>query len=85
MNKSMKKYRTTWPIIFLASFVICFLLFNLFPILYSFYMSTLDWAGYNEKVFVGLENFINIFTKDKVFWESVLNTLRIGLAAGFRH
>ena len=42
-------------------------------------MSTLDWAGYNEKVFVGLENFINIFTKDKVFWESVLNTLRIGL------
>lgn len=79
MNKSMKKYRTTWPIIFLASFVICFLLFNLFPILYSFYMSTLDWAGYNEKVFVGLENFINIFTKDKVFWESVLNTLRIGL------
>jgi ABC-type sugar transport system permease subunit len=42
-------------------------------------MSTLDWAGYNEKVFVGLKNFINIFTKDKVFWKSVLNTLRIGL------
>lgn len=78
MNKSMKKYRTTWPIIFLAPFVICFLLFNLFPIIYSFYMSTLEWAGYNEKVFVGFKNFINIFTKDKVFWESVLNTLRIG-------
>lgn len=75
----MKKYRTVWPFVFLAPFCICFLLFNLFPILYSFYMSTLDWAGYNEKVFVGLKNFVNIFTKDKLFWKSVLNTLRIGL------
>ncbi len=79
MNNSMKKYRTFWPVIFLAPFCICFLLFNLFPILYSFYMSTLDWAGYNEKVFVGLKNFVSIFTTDKVFWKSVLNTLRIGL------
>lgn len=75
----MKKYRTVWPFVFLAPFCLCFLLFNLFPILYSFYMSTLDWAGYNEKVFVGLKNFVNIFTKDKLFWKSVLNTLRIGL------
>lgn len=79
MNNSMKKYRTVWPFVFLAPFCLCFLLFNLFPILYSFYMSTLDWAGYNEKVFVGLKNFVNIFTKDKLFWKSVLNTLRIGL------
>lgn len=79
MNNSMKKYRTFWPCVFLAPFVICFLLFNLFPILYSFYMSTLDWAGYNEKVFIGLDNFVRIFIKDKQFWESVWNTLRIGL------
>lgn len=79
MNRSIKKYTRTWPIIFVAPFCICFLLFNLFPILYSFYMSTLDWAGYNEKVFVGLDNFVRIFTKDKVFWESVWNTVRIGI------
>ena len=42
-------------------------------------MSTLNWAGYNEKVFVGFQNFIDIFTKDKIFWQAVLNTLRIGL------
>jgi len=67
------------PLIFMAPFFICFFLFNLFPILYSFYMSTLNWAGYNQKVFVGLKNYIDIFTKDKIFWKSVLNTLRIGL------
>jgi ABC-type sugar transport system permease subunit len=42
-------------------------------------MSTLDWAGYNDKVFVGFQNFVEIFTEDASFWKSVLNTLRIGL------
>ena len=80
MNNSLKKYRVFWPVVFLSPFVICFFLFNLYPILYSFYMSTLDWAGYNEKVYVGFKNFISIFTKDKLFWKSVLNTLKIGLS-----
>ncbi|MCR5109088.1 MAG: sugar ABC transporter permease [Lachnospiraceae bacterium] len=79
MKKNIRKYSFTWPIIFLAPFFICFFLFNLFPILYAFYMSFLDWAGYNEKVFIGIKNYIEIFTRDKVFWRSVLNTLRIGL------
>lgn len=79
MNKSIKKYTRTWPAVFAAPFVICFLLFNLFPILYSFYMSTLDWAGYNEKKFVGMANFVEIFTRDKTFWKSVWNTIRIGI------
>lgn len=79
MKNSMRKYSVFWPTVFLAPFVICFLLFNLFPILYSFYMSTLDWAGYNEKIHVGLANFVRIFTKDKQFWESVWNTVKIGL------
>ncbi len=79
MRKSIKKYSVTWPIIFLAPFFICFFLFNLYPIGYSFYMSTLNWAGYNEKVFIGFKNFVDIFTKDKVFWKAVLSTLRMGL------
>ena len=79
MRKTIRKYSFTWPIIFLAPFFIFFLLFNLFPILYAFYMSTLDWAGYNDKIFIGLRNYQEILTRDKVFWRSVFNTLRIGL------
>ena len=75
----IKSNSNFWPIVFIAPFFICFFLFNLFPILYSFYMSTLNWAGYDTKVFVGLQNFVNIFTKDKVFWKSVLNTIKIGM------
>ena len=76
------KYKGFWPAFFLAPFCICFLIFNLFPILYSFYMSTLDWNGYSERTSVGLENYIAIFTKDTTFWTSLLNTIKIG-AVGF--
>lgn len=73
------KYKSTWPIFFLAPFCVCFLLFNLFPILYSFYMSTLDWNGYSEKHFIGIQNYIDIFTIDTTFWTSLFNTLKIGI------
>lgn len=79
MNNSIRKYNRTWPAVFLAPFCICFVLFNLYPIIYSFYMSTLDWAGYNEMKSVGLANYVEIFTKDKTFWKSVGNTIRIGI------
>lgn len=79
MKINAKNRKQMWPFVFLAPFFICFFLFNLFPILYSLYMSLLNWAGYNEKVFVGFQNFVDIFTKDKLFWKSVLNTLKIGL------
>lgn len=73
------KYKSFWPFFFLAPFFICFLAFNFFPVLYGFYMSVLDWNGYSEKIFVGVENYIKIFTTDKTFWVSLWNTLKIGI------
>lgn len=78
-NGGIKKYSLYWPAFFLAPFCICFLAFNLFPILYSFYMSFLDWNGYSTKTFVGLNNYVTIFTKDRLFWRSLGNTARIGI------
>lgn len=80
MNKGIhNKYKSTWPTFFLAPFCVSFLMFNLFPILYSFYMSVLDWNGYSEKTFIGLQNYIDIFTKDTTFWASLWNTVKIGV------
>ena len=42
-------------------------------------MSLLDWNGYSTKTFIGLKNYINIFTKDTTFWKSFLNTVKIGI------
>ena len=78
-NKGIKKYSIFWPVIFLVPFIIFFFIFNLFPILYSFYLSFTEWSGVGEKVFVGLDNYIRIFTKDATFLKSLGNTLFIML------
>ncbi len=73
------KYTVFWPTVFLAPFCIFFFVFNFFPILYSFYMSFLDWNGYSTKTFIGFDNYVSIFTKDTTFWRSMWNTVRIGI------
>lgn len=75
----MKKKRLTvfWPLVFILPFIICFLLFNLFPIIYTFYTSFFDWDGMGPKKFVGLGNYIRAITEDVNFRKSILYTIRI--------
>ena len=72
-----------WPFIFLAPFLLSYIMFSLYPALYSFYISLTGWSASNmlSKPFVGLGNYIRIFTADKTFWVSVLNTLKLMLIA----
>lgn len=79
-HSKMHKYAFFWPVFLLLPFIVFFFLFNLYPILYSFYLSLMDWKGVGEMKFVGFDNYIRIFTKDKVFWISLWNTVKIGLA-----
>ncbi|WP_394925316.1 carbohydrate ABC transporter permease [uncultured Robinsoniella sp.] len=81
-SKGNKKYSVFWPVVFIAPFIIFFFTFNLFPIIYSFFLSFTDWNGIGEKVFVGLDNYIRIFTKDATFLKSLWNTLYI-MVLGF--
>lgn len=45
------------------------------PVLVSVYSSLLDWNGIGESRFVGIDNYIRLFTADPVFWPSVRRTL----------
>jgi len=69
--------RKIWPYLFALPFVAAYLLFNLYPIIYSFYMSLQSWNGVSEIEFVGFDNYIRLFTRDKLFWKSVGNTVLI--------
>ncbi len=65
-----------WPYIFLAPFVLSYAVFFLYPVLYSFWMSLFRWNVAEPKhVFVGLGNYVKLFTKDPFFMKSVFNTL----------
>jgi ABC-type sugar transport system permease subunit len=45
------------------------------PTLYSAYLSFFKWNGIGPKEYVGLDNYFNLFTKDRVFLISVQNNL----------
>lgn len=64
-----------WPYIFCLPFLLAYFIFNLFPMLYSLQLSFFDWNGFGEKVFVGLQNYVNLFTKDPLFFISLKNTV----------
>jgi len=66
--------------LFIAPFFIVFLIFSLYPILYTFYLSFQRWDGLSPVVSVGGSNYARLFT-DEVFYRSVFNTIRIWLVA----
>lgn len=45
------------------------------PALYSLYLSLFKWNGLGKKTFVGLNNYINLFTKDQVFRIALKNNM----------
>jgi multiple sugar transport system permease protein/cellobiose transport system permease protein len=75
LNKFKKNY---WPFIFLMPFFLFYTVFNLYPTLFSFYISLTNWdalSGLTNKKFIGFTNYINLFTKDKFFFQAMGNTL----------
>ncbi len=46
------------------------------PMIGSVMNSVYEWNGYGPKIFIGLENYINIF-KDPIFWEAFTNDILI--------
>ncbi len=76
----MKEKRAKWGLIFCAPFLIIFLVFQLYPILYSFYLSLTFQESNRNYSFVGLKNYQDLLA-DMTFWKSVINTWKIWLMA----
>src|SRR5690625_7060737 len=62
--------------IFIAPFFIIFLVFGLYPIGYSFYLSFTDWDGFGSPGLVGFENYLRLFSVF-FFYKSLFITLFI--------
>ncbi len=77
MTGRRKISKKVWPFLFAAPFVVTYLLFNLYPVIYSFILSLHSWNGIGEKAFVAFGNYVKIFTRDVLFLKSVGNTVLI--------
>ena len=70
------KKEIIWAYIFMAPVILGLSLFAIWPIFQSFQLSLYEWVGFGEKVFVGLENFKEVFNNKEIY-QSILNTFRI--------
>jgi raffinose/stachyose/melibiose transport system permease protein len=77
-----KKRISEWiqQLYFIGPAMIFFILIVVIPFVLGMYYSFTDWNGVSGKVaWVGLDNFKQIFTEDKAFWQSFLFTTRFTL------
>lgn len=80
MNTKAKKKHlggyNRWGYALTAPFVIVFLIFSVYPVLRTFYLSFTDLKVMGTPHIIGLKNYIRVFT-DKFFWKALLNTVKI--------
>lgn len=74
VKKSLAASETFWGYTFLAPVILGFLVFTVAPVIMSFYYSLTNYDGILEPSFVGLKNYINLFTNAE-FGTSLWNTL----------
>lgn len=66
------------PYAYVAPFFLLFVMFGLFPLLFTFYVSLFDWNPIGDHHYVGLANFAQLI-HDPLFWGAVRNTFSIWL------
>ena len=75
-RRASGRRRTGIAYIFLAPFLILFLVFIVTPAVFGLWMSLTDWSPFRDvQHFVGLQNYINLFTPGSTtsgdFWQSM--------------
>lgn len=79
-KKSRKLPRNwRWGMLFIIPWLIGFLGFQLYPLLASLYYSFTDYSVLADGKWIGLNNYIRLFTKDRYFVKSLLVTLKYAL------
>lgn len=74
MQNLQSRQRQWMPVIFLAPALIMFVIYVIFPICQSLFLSLYEWDGLGDKTFIGLDNYAELFT-DEQFWVSLRNNI----------
>jgi multiple sugar transport system permease protein len=75
-------------LLFVSPWIIGFILFTVYPLIFSFYVSLTRYDLISKPHFIGLANYYELFFEDPLFWQVVGNTLfyvflSVPLALGF--
>lgn len=84
-RRKRRNLRALAPYLFISPFFVIFLVFGLFPLLFSVYLSFHRWepaAGLSAMNWVGLENYVYIVLNDDWFHKSLYNTGWMAIVSG---
>ncbi|MBR6509460.1 MAG: sugar ABC transporter permease [Clostridia bacterium] len=68
--------------ILLLPFMVTFFFFSILPILSSMGLSLFDYDMVSSPIFIGVDNYIRMFTADAVFLKTIGTTLKFAIIAG---
>ena len=74
MTKTEKRNQVM-GLLFISPWLLGFLLFALFPLLASLYYSMTNYDFIRDPQFIGLTNYVRLFTSDPDFWTVMYNTV----------
>ena len=78
-SHSVRKNEILHAYLFISPFFLLFIIFQLYPLIWSFVLGFYKWNGLTNKVFVGLSNYRQLMG-DQQFWTTMENTLWYVLA-----
>lgn len=76
MAEKRRKDRNKNGYLFVAPFVIVFLIFSVYPVLRTLFLSFTRYSGYGSPEFIGFKNYIRVIS-DPMFWNALGNTILI--------
>lgn len=76
MTKTKKKNRNNVAYFFVLPFVVVFLIFSIYPVFRTLFLSFTDFKGFGDATFSGIANYKRVIA-DKFFWRALGNTCRI--------
>ncbi len=85
INRSPRRVLTKEDIMFyiiLIPFFSLFFLFNILPVFASMGLSLFDYDMVSNPIFIGVKNYVRMFTGDDVFYTVLGNTLKFSIIAG---
>lgn len=75
-TKKKKRNYNNMAYLFVLPFVVVFLIFSVYPVLRTLFLSFTNYRGFGEITPAGLDNYKRVLT-DKFFWRALWNTVRI--------
>ena len=73
-HKPAQQYNRYTPWLFMVPAIVLFLIYVIVPIFQSIHLSFYDWDGFDEKTFIGFDNYLELF-EDERFYVALKNNI----------